>query len=429
MRRLSLRSRFALLAALLVLVIGALVAAGGYLTLRGSLLGQAQRQARDQARQLVSLIDVPTPRGGSEQQGNRVDISDPSLSHEFLRQGLAVRIERPDGRIIQASPDARALPRLSGSLRARCLGLGEASARLSTPPVALSCHREGSAGRPAAIVEAASSLDSAWHLLAVLRNALALGVLAGGIVAGALALGLAQRALRPARRIAATAESIRAGNLARRIDDRGPPDELGRLADTLDACFDELEQAVERQRRFVADASHELKTPVAAIRAHIELLRDWAGVDPDAREAALRSLDQAARAAARLVSDLLYLAQLDREPPSRRISVALDQVLLDVVREARPLRQDVAIRVDRLDEAQVNGDELQLQQLLLNLLDNALRVSPGGGEVLVALETGGDSATVSVSDQGPGIPPAELERVFDRFHSVDLSARSRRGVG
>jgi signal transduction histidine kinase len=430
MRRLSLRSRFALLAALLVLVIGALVAAGGYLTLRQSLLGQAERQARDQARQLVSLIDVRKPRGGGEQQGNRVDISDPSLSHEFLRQGLMVRIERPNGRIIQASPDSGGLPRMSSSLRARCLQLGEASARLSTPPVALSCHRVGSGGgRVAGTVEVASSLHSAWHLLAVLRNALALGVLAGGILAGALALGLAQRALRPARRIAATAESIRAGNLARRIDDRGPPDELGRLADTLDACFDELEQAVERQRRFVADASHELKTPVAAIRAHIELLRDWAGVEPRAREAALQSLDQAARAVARLVSDLLYLAQLDREPPSRRISVALDQVLLDVVREARPLRQDVAIRVDRLDEAQISGDELRLQQLLLNLLDNALRVSPGGGEVLVALESVGDSATVTVSDQGPGIPPAELERVFDRFHSLDLSARSRRGVG
>jgi two-component system, OmpR family, sensor kinase len=429
MRRLSLRSRFALLAALLVLVIGALVAAGGYLTLRQSLLSQAQRQARDQARQLVSLIDVARPRAGGEQQGNRVGIADPALSHEFLRQGLAVRIERAGGRLIQESPEARGLPRLSGPLRARCMNSGEASERLSTPPVAISCNRIGSAARPVGLVEVASSLRSAWDLLVVLRNALVLGVLAGSVIAAALALVLAQRALRPARRIAATAESIRSGDLARRIDDRGPPDELGQLADTLDRCFAELEQAVERQRRFVADASHELKTPLAAIRAHTELLRHWAGVEPEAREAALRSLDQAARAAARLVSDLLYLARLDREPPSARVSVALDQVLLDVVREARPLRSDVTIRVDRLDEAQIRGDELRVQQLLLNLLDNALRVSASGDEVRVALESTGDSATIMVSDQGPGIPPAELERVFDRFHSVDLSAKSRSGAG
>ena len=428
MRWVSLRSRFALLAALLVFVIGTLVAAGGYLTLRSSLLSQAQRQARDQARQLVSLVDVPAT-GSGEQQGNRVSLTDPALSHEFLRRGLAVRIERPNGRVVQASRDARRLPAVGGNIRAQCLGLGEASTRLSTPPLTISCRRVGSAARPLALVDVGSSLDSAWHLLAVLRNALMLGVLAGGLVAGALALGLGHRALRPARQIAATAESIRGGDLARRIDDRGPRDELGRLADTLDACFAELEQAVARQRRFVADASHELKTPLAAMRAHIELLRDWASVDPEAREAALRSLDQAARTAARLVSDLLYLARLDREPPNRDASVALDTVLLDVVREARPLRQDVTIRVDRLDEARVHGDELRLHQLLLNLLDNALRISPSGAEVSVGLEALGNSATIMISDQGPGIPPGELERVFDRFHSVEGSGLSRGGAG
>jgi two-component system OmpR family sensor kinase len=280
------------------------------------------------------------------------------------------------------------------------------------------------------LIVVGAPLRDARELLATLRTALVVGVLAGVLLAGALAAALARRALRPARNIAAAAESIRAGNHGRRIGYRGPRDELGALAEVLDACFAELEYAVERQRRFVADASHELKTPLAAIRAHTELLHGWAGLDPEAREAALSSLEQGARRASRLLADLVYLARLDREPPTRRVPVRLDQVALDVVREAQPLRPEVAIRIERLDEAEVHGDELRLQQLLLNLLDNALRVSPSGSTVSVAVERGDARANLRVSDAGPGIPPELAERIFDRFYShVPPEGRATGGVG
>jgi two-component system OmpR family sensor kinase len=280
------------------------------------------------------------------------------------------------------------------------------------------------------LIVVGAPLRDARELLATLRTALVVGVLVGVVLAGALAAALARRALRPARSIAAAAESIRAGNLGRRIGYRGPRDELGTLAEVLDACFAELEDAVERQRRFVADASHELKTPIAAIRAHAELLHGWAGLDPDAREAALGSLEQVARRATRLLADLVYLARLDREPPARRVPVRLDQLALDVVREAQPLRPEVAIRIERLDEAEVDGDELRLQQLLLNLLDNALRVSASGSAVSVAVERSDGRANVRVSDTGPGVPPDLAERIFDRFYSrVPPEGRATGGVG
>jgi signal transduction histidine kinase len=427
MSRLTLRGRFVVLAALLVLVVGSGVGAAGYLTLRHALFAQAARQAREQARQLGGLIDVPA--AGQEQQGNRVDISDPALTHEFTRPGVLVRIERGDGRLVQRTPSARGV-RLPIAMRDRCGAIGAAAGRLASPALAVACRRV--IGPQRSFIVVGVPLRDALSLLATLRTALVAGLVVGVVLAGALATALARRVLRPARSIAAAAESIREGNLGRRIGYHGPRDELGPLAEVLDGCFAELEDAVERQRRFVADASHELKTPIAAIRAHAELLRGWAGLEPDAREAALRSLEQGARRASRLLADLVYLARLDREPPARHVPVRLDQVALDVVREAQPLRPDVAIRIERLDEAEVQGDELRLQQLLLNLLDNALRVSPSGSDVSVAVERGAARACVRVSDTGPGVSPELAGRIFDRFFShvpPDGGANGGAGLG
>jgi signal transduction histidine kinase len=412
-RRLSVRAHFALLASGLVLAVGLGVAATGYLALRGSLLGQAARQARDQARQLSSLVDTP----GADTNRNLVDLSDPALAHDFVGGGLLVQVTRPGGRVVQASRGAAGL-RVPPAMRAACLRDGAAEARTDRPPLAVACRRAGPAAAPAGLVLAAAPLGGSLATLAGLRRALGIGLVAGVLLAAACALALARRALRPARRIAATAESIRAGELGRRIGYTGPRDELGTLAEVLDACFAELDEAVTRQRRFVADASHELKTPIAAVRAHAELLRSWAATEPAARSAALGSLDQAARRMGRLVADLLYLTELDRAPPSARLPVALDDVLLSVVTEAAPLRPEVPIRVDELSDAVVLGDALRLQQLLLNLLDNALRASPAGAEIAIALRTGPKTATVTIADHGPGIPPASLPRIFDRFYSA-----------
>ncbi len=428
MTRLGVRTRLALLSALLVAAVGTSVAAGGYLTFRGFLLGQAGDQARAQARQLAGLVDVRGAPHGGDAQANLVDIGDPSLSHGFARDGLLVRVERPDGAFVQASRDADSL-RAPPAVRSRCLHAGEAEARLGAPPVALACRRVGPAGSPAGIVLVGAPLRGALDSLARLRAGLGIG-LGGGVVIAALAsLLVAARALRPARQIAQAAESIRSGDLSRRIGYRGPADELGALANTLDLCFSELEQAAARQRRFVADASHELKTPIAAMRAHVELLRQWAAVDQAAREAALASLDQATRRVGRLGADLLYLTELDRRPPQARVPVALDEVLVSTVREAQPLRSDVAVRIDRLDEAVVMGDEQRLQQLVLNLLDNALRISPSGSEVRLSLESAPSAAVVLVSDAGPGIPPERLDRIFDAFYSRPGPGRAGGGTG
>ncbi len=417
------RSRFALLAAGLALVISCLVGLFGYLALKGSLVGQAEREARDQARQLRSLIDtgVREAHGSrADQGGNLVSIADRSLTREFTAAGMLVSVFRPDGSLIQSSPRGPA-PTLSPSLRSSCLAAGEASAHAASPPLAVDCVRVGSVRAPRGLVTVGAPLSPAQQSLADLARALAIGIGGGVVLALALSYLAAHRALRPARRIAEAAEAIRSGDLARRIGFEGRRDELGRLADELDSCFAELEGAVERQRRFIADASHQLKTPIAAMRANVELLRSWAATSPAARRAALTSLDAAFRGAARVVADLLYLAGLERRPAATTAPVHLDEVVVNAVREAQALRPEVPIEVDRLDEADAMGDELRLQQLLVNLLDNALGVSPDGAAVNVSLEATAGTARVTVSDRGQGIPPDELERIFERFHRANGS--------
>jgi two-component system OmpR family sensor kinase len=425
--RLRVRARFAVLSALLVLAVGSLVALAGYVTLRHSLLSQAEQQARDQARQLAELVEVPGVQPTAGQPQNLVDLTDPSLSHDFVRGGLVVRVVRRDGRTVQGSPGA-GLIGVTQAARRGCLEAGAGAWRDDAPALAVACRRVGPRAAAAGMVVVGAPLAAALTSLERLRTALILGLAGGGVLAALCALILARRALAPARRIAETAATIRAGDLSRRIDYRGPRDELGALAGVLDDCFAELELAVERQRRFVGDASHELKTPVAAVRMHAELLRGWAAADPPARERALASIDQATRRMARLVADLLYLTELDRAPPLVRLPVALDDLLLAVIAEAAPLRRDVPIRVRRLDDAVVSGDAERLQAVLLNLLDNAQRTSPAGAEIDVALTADERSAVMTVQDHGPGIPAAALGRIFDRFYRAGPSSGTGLGL-
>lgn len=439
---LSLRARLALLAGLLVLAVASLAALGGYLAMRGSLLHRVARTAESQARQLAAIVDLPSPNGAEERaggvdvrtaqagnQGNRVDITDPTLTHELAMPGTLIEVDRPTGALIQASTITHSQPvRLPSFFMSRCLGKGHAATRLARPPLSLACERVGSRSAPTGMITVGAPLGDVLASLRTLRTALVVGILGGALLSGALALLVARRALRPVRRIAETAETIRSGDLGQRIEYRGR-DELGRLAAVLDACFTELEHAVERQRRFGADASHELRTPLAAIRANTELLRGWAATDPAARQAAIASLDQASNRAARLVEDLLYLARIEQEPPSARAQVQLDDLVLGVVREATQLRPEIRIQVTRLDEATINGDALRLQQLLLNVLDNALRVSPPGGTVTIELTAEAQEATITLSDEGPGIEPDQLTSIFDRLYSRPRRVGEQVGSG
>ena len=237
---------------------------------------------------------------------------------------------------------------------------------------------------------------------------------------------LAGRALRPVEAIRAEAESITGTTIHRRVPEPATDDEVGRLARTMNAMLDRLEESSQRQRRFVSDASHELRSPLASIRTNLEVaLRnsdraDWPAV-------AGRALAEDERME-NMVTDLLDLARLDETTEGTPIEslpeVDLDELVLDET--VRPHR--VPVDTTRVSAGRVHGRREQLARVVRNLLDNADRHARS--RVALALQNGDGTVELTVDDDGPGIPADDRERVFDRFTRLDDGrARDAGGLG
>ena len=240
-----------------------------------------------------------------------------------------------------------------------------------------------------------------------------------------LAWILAGRALRPVESIRAEVEAITGSTLDRRVGVPGSGDEVARLARTMNAMLDRLEDSSTRQRRFVADASHELRSPVAAIRTELEVaqrtatLEEWPAV-------ADRLLAEEARLEA-VIADLLLLASLDEGAPlPDAVAVDLATEAVEEARRRTPDRDDVVIEVDAPTAAVVRGSRMQLRRAMANLLDNAGRHART--TVRLSIHERGGRVRVLVDDDGPGIPDADKERVFERFVRLD-EHRARAGAG
>jgi signal transduction histidine kinase len=254
--------------------------------------------------------------------------------------------------------------------------------------------------------------------------ALALGTL--GLVLALLGCWIvASRALRPVAQMSQTARAIsRSHDFARRIGAAPLHDELGGLAATLNDMLGSLESAYRFQQRFVADASHELRAPLTAIQANLELLQRHPEMPETDRGEALAEAARESTRLTRLVADLLALARADAGVPLRRARVDLDAIVLEECGDARQLAHGQTLTLDPFEPVQIWGDEDRLRQLLLILLDNALKYTPPTGRVTVGLCRAGEGVELSVRDTGVGIPAADLPHVFERFYRAD-PARGR----
>jgi signal transduction histidine kinase len=209
--------------------------------------------------------------------------------------------------------------------------------------------------------------------------------------------------------------------------------EVQPLVKSFNSLLVQLDQAVQNERRFIADAAHELRTPLAVLAAQAQVVLH-AG-DPEERNLAVRRLAAGVERSARLSEQLLDLARLDAAKYApERTELDLSELVVLVVRDfenfARQRRQSIALEIE-LTQIRANVDEIGI--LLRNLLDNALRYSGEGGRVAVscrhALRNGAIGANLSISDDGPGVPPAERARIFDRFYRVAGSGASGSGIG
>jgi signal transduction histidine kinase len=252
----------------------------------------------------------------------------------------------------------------------------------------------------------------------------------GALFLASLGIGyvVAGRVLRPIGQITRAARRIQATNLSERIALEGPQDELKTLADTFDEMLERLDTSFTAQRQFVADASHELRNPLAVIRTNTDVALQDEAVPADVRSR-LEAVRRATERMRRLVDDLLALARLELASGTRS-EVDLAAVVDEVRDELEPLARAHGLALEARVEPglRVVADRDAVKRALANLLDNAFRHSPTEGTVRVAAERRDGWAVLSVADDGPGLSPVEQELVFERFWRSDAS-RSRESGG
>jgi two-component system sensor histidine kinase MprB len=429
----TLRTRMGAVAGLAVAGVVVCAAIAIYVADRSELRGQIDTSLEDVARPFEMNRRGPGggpgggepggggPGGGDEQRRPSRDRPPGPPPALFGGASGYVQFIEPDGRVLRPSEETRALPVDRRALEVARTGRGRFFKDTDAANVHLRVLTTPDADGGA--VQVARPLTEVDHLLSRLRFILVAIGLAGialAVIVGAL---VARAALSPVTRFTRRTEALTADpDPAHRLEVKGR-DELARLAQSFNATLDALERSVEAQRNLVADASHELRTPIASLRANIQMLRDADRLPDHEREGLRADIVEELDALTALVGDVVELAR------GAQLRAAADDVALDKIVQsalARARRRFPAIHFsDQLDPTLISGSPEQIDRAVVNLLDNAVKWSPpGGGEVEVALKNG----VLSVRDHGPGFDVKDLPHVFDRFYRAD-KARGLVGSG
>ena len=399
----SLRLRITALAALVVLAVLTAVGVALTVTQRAILTEGLDESLGDRADGIASQLRAGEPLGPGDLPSDDV----------------VVQVVDRAGTVLAASTGARDAPLWSGTPRGSVvdgfLPYGQGPARVLAEPV------------DDATVYVAGTLEDVDGSTSVLLRSLAVAVPVSTAALAGLIWWLVGRVLRPVEAIRTEVDRITASRLDRRVPEPPTADEIARLAHTMNAMLDRISGSAERQRRFVADAAHELRSPLARIRAEMEV----DAAHPGSADLAVthRSVLTEAITLQRLVDDLLLLARGDAGAfdVERAGPVDLDDV---VERAAVVRRRDAGPRIDTrgVVPVQVRGDAPQLRRAVANLLDNAVRHARGTVTVTLG-EVAGGQAVLTVADDGPGIPVEDRERVFGRFTRLDEARSADGGAG
>jgi len=407
----------------------ALLAAATYLALQTSLVGALRENQLRRARQIGELVREEVKHRGQAKVGEEVEIRyAPALNDRF------VRITQRDGAILYLSPaptnqsfDPATLP--------PAIWPDQPEASRQVPLVGgrkmlLTAHSLQLPGGGRFLIETGAPMDGVqadlrkWllFLAAMLPVVLAIAV-GGGFV-------LVKRALLPVDRIAASAERISSQNLSERLPVAQTGDELERLSLALNRMIERLDSAFLYSRRFVADASHELRTPLTVLQGELESLVQQPQFTEDWRDRVGSALEEVDRLS-HIVEGLFAISRLDAgEAAAEWVPLDLAQLTASTVEQMSLLAEDKGIKVtcEATMGVWVAGDRSRLKQVVVNLLDNAIKYTPQGGQVALTVSTGNNQAILEVTDSGMGIPSEALARVFERFFRVD-QARSREQGG
>lgn len=407
------------------------------------LLVAAVASTRATERNLVRQVDQELERSIPQLRGPRGRIA-PQVSGEGPPSALLVAVVNEDRDLVRT---LRLPSTLASTAEPPAITAAEAVARLGTGPFTVGT--DGSDLRYRAVVRAerfdqvllfALPLEDVDQAVGRLMAIQALASVAILLALGLVTFWVLRLGVRPVQQMTATATAFGEGDLSARIPDSAPGTEAGELGVALnqmlgriETAFDEQRRSEDRLRRFVADASHELRTPVTTIRGYAELYRHGGLGDEAALAEAMRRTEMEATRMGDLVADLLALARLDQGRPIDASPVDLTTLAVDAVADARAVDPDRPIELETnltADSAIVIGDDAHLRQVLGNLVTNARVHTPPGTPLWVRVGTLPDHAVLEVADAGPGMAPADAERAFERFYRADPSrARAQGGSG
>lgn len=420
----SIRLRLTLWYVLLLAITLAIFSAGVYIALRQTLYKNLDDSLEGRADIIAQLVT----------DGGRLSTSEVALPGDPVDGEEFARVYDLNGdlafdntsKLFPVAEDLDAIQAaLSGKTTQRGVDIGRVNLRVMTSPIR-------SSGDIVGVTEVGLSDEDVRQPLRILLVITAIGYPLALLIASGGGVFLAGRALSPIDALTRTARKISAQDLSQRLDMRLPDDEVGRLARTFDDMIARLDDAFRRQRQFTADASHELRTPLTAIKGQTEvaLQRDR---DVEGYKQVLRTVNSEVDRMMRLVGSLLALARADaRQIPISSERVALGAVVSDAVEQIRPAaeRNGISISLRGDDQVKLMADQDLLLQLMLNLLDNAVKYTPNGGTIDVSWSGSNHHAEVAVSDSGPGIAAEHLPHIFDRFYRVDKArSRAEGGVG
>jgi two-component system sensor histidine kinase MprB len=408
----ALRARLTLMSAVIVgvtLVLASLVA---YAAVRGQQRGQVDDALRGNA----AFYQRLAARAGGGQPGPPGERTPPP---SLGGPGAYAQLVRPDGSAIQLGPAGG--PALPVTREALATARGEAGGGFSDNDVdGLHLRVLTAALGPVGAVQVARPLEDADRVLQRLRRVLVVLVAVGTALAAAVSRLFSRRVVAPVTELTEAAEHIEAtGDLGRRVD-AGGDDEVGRMAARFNAMLTRLQTSQAQQRQLVADASHELRTPVTSMRTNVEVLRDAPAMDEADRRALLDDVVEQAEELGNLVGDLIALAR-DGEAPPATEDVRLDELVAEAVVRARRHAPAVAFTL-RAEPSVVSAAPDRIGRAVNNLLDNAAQHAD---RVEVTVSADG---VVAVRDHGPGVPPEDVPLVFDRFYR-GATARGRSGSG
>jgi len=286
-----------------------------------------------------------------------------------------------------------------------------------------------STGETIGWVQAAQSLRPVNDAVEDLRDQLFLGIPLILLFAGFGGYFLANRALRPIQQITNTAQEITAQDLSRRLAYQGPIDEIGTLAQTFDQMLERLQSSFERERRFTGDAAHELRTPLTVLKGQIDVTLNRRR-NPAQYEKNLQELSGQVDRLIRLSNGLLFLSRSDQNQLSfNPATINLHELLEILIEQFQPLAHERQLKINTIipEELSVYGDSDHLIRLFMNLLENALKYTPAGGQITVTAVKKPGETQVIIHNTGPGIPQEHIQHLFERFYRMDADRSSQTG--